>query len=599
MIPTDRNFISFLLKGLWLDIKLLSPDIDWTYGLVTTHLLINEKGYFALTVELPRLDECLLAWTKGEDSSALLECPHLQAIWSMFLPLLERGTPTLSTRHTVECLRQLACIGKKLEVNPPAGSDELMKQRFLQTDRELPDEIEITVIERLAGDLLREVLPSFASLDFHGRHGAGSVADRIGPSLRYDTKLQTTEELARLTGLYSDYVLPYFPLREQIEPVTSYSPSRVTTVPKDGRGPRIICMEPCGLMFHELAIMDNLYAHFNTHPLTRGRVNVQDQQINRDLALEGSLVGTQATIDLSEASDRVSLALVRNLFPPEWFALLCAGRSPTFELDGEVFPFKKFAPMGSALCFPVETLVFWALAAATISRKTGISLMRASQKVVVHGDDTIVPNELASDVMVTFERNFLKVNHGKSFHTGFFRESCGGDYFYGHDVTPIRWKHAITEDIKESILSTFALSNTFYKKGWWSSAHSIREWLSINHKGCSHFWYKLNEDSQPAGLGFASFLAGGAIARWSPKVQKPVIRSLVATSIKDGNQPSDKARLREYFADRAKFHDTLYEPSIKTKRGKKLRKTNVPVQTCLAGLIALKAQDEQFRSIPR
>jgi hypothetical protein len=178
-----------------------------------------------------------------------------------------------------------------------------------------------------------------------------------------------------------------------------------------------------------------LYDHIENHYLTAGQVNFTDQTVNRKLALQGSITGELATIDLSEASDRVSLDLVRLVFPDNWVECLEACRSEETVLpNGEVISLRKFAPMGSSCCFPVEALVFWACAKAAIRRR----YPRSRDDVYVYGDDIITESYLYETVVIGLERIGLIVNLDKSYVKGPFRESCGGDYHKGYEVTPIR-----------------------------------------------------------------------------------------------------------------------------------------------------------------
>jgi hypothetical protein len=492
-----------------------------------------------------------------------------------------------------------------------------MLDRFVATDRSLPLTLQPDTLQNMARQVLSEVLPPLDKLNcYTGRHGAGSTADKIPVGLRFVNKLEVTPQQHMLLGLASDFCLPYLPRREQVMLKDTPSVSRVTTVPKDGRGPRIICMEPFSMMYHQLYVMDALYDHMNSHPALRGKANVLDQMANRSFALEGSINGNYATIDLSEASDRVSLALVKNVFPAAWYPLLKACRSPQYNLNGTVKGFRKFAPMGSALCFPVETLIFWSLAVATVARESGISLERASRLVVVHGDDTIVPNKTAKAVMTTFESVGLVVNHDKSFHTGYFRESCGGDYYFGHDVAPVRWKHAANGSFKEDCFAFTKLRNTFMVKGWWFSARAIDDWLSINYSGCNHYWYKrrANDDitgqrykaegvvrrgfdtstyREPAGMGLVSFLSGGGAVTFSDSSSYPVARTLGNVRSKDRVQPTDPAKLRAYWHNRSNIRtrESNYEAANTDayKRGLKLRKLNVPIEcdSNIAQIVAL------------
>lgn len=161
-----------------------------------------------------------------------------------------------------------------------------------------------------------------------------------------------------------DELRSYLSLEELDTPV-----AKVVLVPKDSRGPRLISSEPLEVQWIQQMLMANMVHTIETHPLTRGLVNFTDQSVNRRLALRGSTEESNflVTLDMKDASDRVHSTLVRILFPNTWVAALMAARSTATRLpNGEVVQLHKFAPMGSATCFPVEALIFWALSTATI-----------------------------------------------------------------------------------------------------------------------------------------------------------------------------------------------------------------------------------------
>lgn len=200
--------------------------------------------------------------------------------------------------------------------------------------------------------------------------------------------------------------------------------SRVITVPKDFRGPRIICIEPKEFQFAQQGLMEILYRTIKRDPVLRRCIDMEDVSVSRDLCSRRDI----CTIDLKDASDLVSLQLVRLLFPPWLFRTLTRYRARGMKMpDGRVIRPSCFATMGSALCFPVETLVFWAIA-------------RAAMNLRGHPRDTL---RVFGDDIITTERNFscvskaltlcgLKINEdktcAKNFQTGWnspIRESCG------------------------------------------------------------------------------------------------------------------------------------------------------------------------------
>lgn len=250
--------------------------------------------------------------------------------------------------------------------------------------------------------------------------------------------------------------------------------TKIACVPKDSRGPRIISAEPKERLWIQQGQMRAIVRHLESHAWTRGRVNFRDQSVNARLALEGSLSGYWATLDMAEASDRVSLALVHALFPQHVFEPLMASRSsytwcdfPVSETERKPYRWKlkKFSPMGSAVCFPVLATVMWALTVAALKSECGITVGRAMSVTYVYGDDIIIPAEYAENVMKGIERYGLLFNHSKSFIKGPFRESCGTDAFLGVDITPVRVKQRMP--IQRTDVNSLV--------GWTATANLLKE----------------------------------------------------------------------------------------------------------------------------
>lgn len=97
----------------------------------------------------------------------------------------------------------------------------------------------------------------------------------------------------------------------------------------------------------------------------------------------------------------------------------------------------KFAPMGNALTFPVEELVFGSECQVIQEEMTGVTDRPLWS---VYGDDIIVPVEWYDTLVEYLSALGFIVNKDKSFSTGFFRESCGKEYFHGKDVSPLYFK---------------------------------------------------------------------------------------------------------------------------------------------------------------
>jgi hypothetical protein len=228
--------------------------------------------------------------------------------------------------------------------------------------------------------------------------------------------------------------------------------------------------------------------HLESHWLTGGQINFTHQKINRKLARLSSRFGGFATLDLKDASDRVSLDLVRKVFQhnPELLSCLEACRTTATKLpDGRVINLKKYAPMGSALCFPVEALIFWVVIVAAVYQARLVprqatsreDLRKIGKRVYVYGDDIIVPTRWAHVSIQALESVGLKVNVDKSCITGRFRESCGMDAFMGVEVTPARVRTPWTGQRSDgaAYASWVSLANLLASKGYPGAFQFIRE----------------------------------------------------------------------------------------------------------------------------
>jgi len=206
-------------------------------------------------------------------------------------------------------------------------------------------------------------------------------------------------------------------------PWTFVRGNRFTTVDKDAQKDRGICIEPSGNIFLQLAVGDVLKRR-----LKRAGVDLlRAQPIHQSMAREASRTGSHATIDLSSASDTVAMLLVKYLLPNGWFELLSTLRSPFTRLDGKWVRLEKFSSMGNGYTFELETLIFASLAYACGSGSFGVDFS-------VFGDDIIVPTEASSDLLALLRYCGFVPNPDKTYVAGYFRESCGGDFFNGEPV---------------------------------------------------------------------------------------------------------------------------------------------------------------------
>ena len=208
--------------------------------------------------------------------------------------------------------------------------------------------------------------------------------------------------------------------------------------------------------------------------LRRMGIDLNDQSRNRELARIGSLDGSLATLDLSSASDSVSSELVSLLMPPIWYTALDALRCKETLIDGSVHRNEMFSSMGNGFTFELESLLFWALAKAT-AYFTGTPGITS-----VYGDDIVCPTPMAQDLIWVLEFFGFQTNVKKSFYEGPFRESCGGHFTNGLDITPFFLREPI-----ERVTDVIHIANALRKWAQWEGleildpdVYDIWNWLT-------------------------------------------------------------------------------------------------------------------------
>lgn len=204
--------------------------------------------------------------------------------------------------------------------------------------------------------------------------------------------------------------------------------NKVVTVPKSAKTDRVIAIEPHMNMYVQRGIGGVIRQR-----LRRVGVDLNDQTANQRLAREGSLTGSLCTMDLSAASDTISLELVEELLPQDWVTAIKLCRSPVGTLpDGSQISYQKVSSMGNGFTFELESLIFWALVSSVVD----LNPRETERRVSVYGDDLIFSSSLFHPVKEILAVAGFTVNDSKSFYYGYFRESCGKHYFDGHDVSP-------------------------------------------------------------------------------------------------------------------------------------------------------------------
>lgn len=472
---------------------------------------VSEEGISFLTKCLPKLakelDRALSQGTKfaprGFVTKPRSTIPKFLG-WLFELVFASDGSElSNSDPRAVRDLRQILYFLYKLEV--PYTSDQEVKllDSFKHTDSGLPDQIADDTVLLHARNFISSVFGSFDPSDIVPKHGPGAVAtgEKNHEKHRFSRLYSAIERVYPFTEYYVyslDHLVvePEYLARLQ---VFEAGTAKVVLVPKDSRGPRIISCEPLEYQWIQGGLGGAIKSHLEVHPLTRGHVNFTDQTINGHFALEGSKGKPWVTLDMKEASDRVSCALVAKLFGslgPLLDALM-ATRTPCTRLpNGDVVTMKKFAPMGSNLCFPIESIVFMALGVGVLvdawlkahplsvfphqqARVYSDLLRRMSRRLFVYGDDIIARREDYALLLEYFPKVGLMFNTDKCCTQGSFRESCGVDAYKGINVTPLRlkrlWMYGRNSQTPETYCSYTAFSNAAYERGLHRVASLVSE----------------------------------------------------------------------------------------------------------------------------
>jgi hypothetical protein len=453
--------------------------------------------------------------------------------------LSRSSTTDIST--IIESVRQVCLTFKKVEIPCTPARESKAMDKFIEVEQSFdtfsPSDEEREDFLLVSRVLWDNCLAPIVLSDCNPRHGPGATADKRSGNQKF------------IWLNWHDRLEPYFPFlgnayplgtpqdSGEFENVTIVSqdaevPVKVTPVPKTLKGPRIIAVEPCCMQYVQQGIRDVLYDLLESSLLTKGHINFRDQSINQGLAITSSSDGLLATIDLSDASDRVPRDLALYMFRsnPDLLDAIVACRSTKAEMpDGQVIgPLGKFASMGSALCFPVEAMYFYTICVLALLKKrnlpiSGKSVFKVSRQIFVYGDDIVIPSTDAILVLDYLQKYNCKVNSAKSFWTGRFRESCGVDAYAGEVVSPtyLGTLPPKNQQQPDRLISWTATANLFYKRGYWLTAQALFKRVESVIGSLPYL-----SDTSP-GLGRSSFHGYRSIERWNSKLHRFEVKAMV------------------------------------------------------------------------
>lgn len=307
--------------------------------------------------------------------------------------------------------------------------------------------------------------PRLFSLMKYWRRNVRIMMGRV-PKLKFDVSTSgATTNLGRGNSVLERFSRPEVTF-ELFEALTSFGPPAPSPlwgcvlkaslvkgnvakcVPKTAFVSRLVNPEPC--------INASVQREQGLHLAKRCRlfgINIQDgQDRHRDMAWLASILGHLATDDQSNASGHIYSKLVQFLVSEDWWFWLNSSRSHFAEVErsdtknfSHSHRLNVFATMGNGFCFELETIIFYALIWACVGKR--------HEDISVFGDDCIYPVEYVPLVHKAFKAVGFVINTSKSFSTGSFRESCGGDFLNGHNVRPIYLKRRFDDAYDLTIMA--------------------------------------------------------------------------------------------------------------------------------------------------
>lgn len=231
--------------------------------------------------------------------------------------------------------------------------------------------------------------------------------------------------------------------------------AKMVAVPKSYKTARVIAEEHAYRQFNMQAIRLEIERCLERNGY-KDYLDLHSQIRNQDYANLGSRNGCYATIDLSSASDSIARSLAYEVLPS---ALVrdVDRFLPRYMSDGKrTRIMHMFCTSGSAVTFPVESVIFLALAMEVrdvVAAVTGEFYLPPC----VFGDDIVVDTMLFDTMTDVLQTLGFTVNESKSFGPGTaYRESCGDEYICGFDLKSAYWPRATFKWSKAGVVTAIA-----------------------------------------------------------------------------------------------------------------------------------------------
>jgi hypothetical protein len=316
----------------------------------------------------------------------------------------------LDNAYSVRGVHQIAMLYWKEEVPVPPDWDAYASMIRDSGRYDVPQDIEHKLRAILA-DWLGSV-PQWEELV--PVMGTGVTADRCDQETRWlipSRPLDIPDSFYRFNQNDPRWFTPRVPI------------SRAAAVPKNRKSCRYVASEPAGALCAQLALKKFLDRRLRDLFKTKAPLNNADKHISLMLSS-----AEYVTLDLSSASDLLSVEAMYALLPRDWFSMFMECRSQGVLLPtGEIVPSATFATMGNGFCFRTLTLI------------TAAVCELFHRRYSVYGDDLIVHRDVAPFVVSVLQWIGLKVNTAKCCY-GRYRETCGAEVLDTLSIRPFKPK---------------------------------------------------------------------------------------------------------------------------------------------------------------
>ncbi len=338
--------------------------------------------------------------------------------------------------------REAAAINSLLEQEDRnrATNDRIMSFRPWEDPR-------LARVISLAQDKIDKVLGPFDPVAFanYARFGPRATAEHRATSTSLVEKLSKRPHVTLSAYRLAEWYVRQSPswtnvLQDEAGKLffVVHEHDKVTCVPKNAKTDRTVSPQPGMNALLQLGV-----GGLMRERLSAAGIDLNRQSINQSRARLGSIMGHLATVDLSNASNSVSCALVYLLCGAldhdkstswQWYTVMDSLRTTSGWIGKADHRWELFSSMGNGFTFELESLLFYALTWA-VCVDLGVP-----PDITVYGDDIICPVDCIDRLREVFSWCGFQLNMDKSFWGGkdlpCFRESCGSHWLDGTDVAP-------------------------------------------------------------------------------------------------------------------------------------------------------------------